>query len=68
MKIETGWTTAKEMEFIDRLGRHSAVGHDVGRRALLHGYVQSLPQRECWGELRADYVAAYARLALLNAL
>lgn len=63
----TGWTTARELAFIDRLGRHSVRGAAVGRRALLHGYVQSLPQRRRWGEMHPDHVAAYAQRALLEA-
>lgn len=67
MSTETGWTTARELAFIDRLGRFSVHGAVVGRRALLQGYVQSLPQRHRWGDLHPDHVAAYAQRALLEA-
>jgi hypothetical protein len=67
MSTATGWTTDRELAFIDRLGRHSVHGVQAGRRALLQGYVSSLPRRDRWGEMHPHHVAAYAQRALLEA-
>jgi hypothetical protein len=67
MNNPSAWTTFHELAFIDRLGRHSVHGATLGRRALLQGYVHSLPQRDRWGDLHPDHIAAYAYRALIEA-
>lgn len=61
------WTTDREIAFIENLGRHSVHGVAVGRRALLAGYVQSLPRRDLWGVMNRDIITKTAYDTLLEA-
>lgn len=65
--ISTYWTTARELAFIESLGNYSVHGVAVGRRALLAGYVHSLPRRDLWGVMNRDIIAKTAYDTLLEA-
>jgi hypothetical protein len=61
-KIHAAWTTAKELEFLEKLGTHS---DDFGERELhvidcLAGYIQGAELRE-WGGIDKEKCLSFAK-------
>jgi hypothetical protein len=63
--------TDDEIQFIDGLGRgvwSDGVHAQVGRAALLKGYIAGAERRTVWGRISADAAIAHARKALREEL
>lgn len=56
------WTTADEMEFIQGLGTHCPTKHLPARtrQEYLQQYIEASRLRQCWGNLNAERILAYA--------
>lgn len=61
------YTTERELEFIDSLGRNStqAQSGEVSRNELLRGYIAGAQKRSDWGDINKALVVHHAKQCLV---
>lgn len=58
------WHTEDEIDYIDRMGRHSLEGVACGRLAILQAYQHGLERRTDWGTLDRNIILSHLGKAI----
>ena len=66
MSSDHGWSTDRELEYIDRIGMHMTEdqAYKTSRKQLLEGYIASAHARTDWGKINKEAAIAHAEKQL----
>lgn len=66
MSNDWGWSTDRELEYIDRIGMHMTEdqAYKTSRKGFLQGYIASAHARTDWGKINKEAAIAHAEKQL----